>query len=476
MWGLCDPKGKAGYFVALQEENDSIKAVFCEFEASQLHVDSIRPFGVTSRRRLYLDCGVNGWSDEITVGIDNTEAYSLFTSLYSRKTQSSDCVHEEMGCGDLRRVDRVETYARGVEFPWSVSVVTEECEIDFQLSSSLPPVTMVSGFLSCCRRRVWFSFGGIGLSTLNAIVGMFPTRCDSRCFYICNASSTRCQGGLCCLIPPQALASRAQRWAVIRAGQPDMTALFAVQGSNPNRSKFSWHQHLSMHNVYLNSRPKPLTLSTHYAKLYLISRLIWWSEEIFSEREQRGLQLAALSRIEQNPLGWKVPSQSGNGSYVVRVDGEPFCTCPDFEARQLPCKHIYAVEYVIQREMKADGTESYTESVKVTYTQEWTAYNQAQTNEHDHFVQLLRSLCDGIPQPPQGNGRPRLPLSDVVFGLAYKTYGTLSGRRSASALRNAHTDGLVDKAGHYNSLFRYLENPALTPHFPDQPRGCVVIR
>jgi len=52
-------------------------------------------------------------------------------------------------------------------------------------------------------------------------------------------------------------------------------------------------------------------------------------------RQERGLVIAATSKIEQNKLGWKVPSQSGNGTYIVNLDhGEPFCTCPDFEKRQ----------------------------------------------------------------------------------------------------------------------------------------------
>jgi transposase len=182
------------------------------------------------------------------------------------------------------------------------------------------------------------------------------------------------------------------------------------------------------------------------------------------EREERGLVIAATSKIEQNKLGWKVPSQSGNGSYIVNLDhGTPFCTCPDFEKRQQPCKHIHAVEFVIKRETKADGTETVTKSMKVTCTQEWTPYNQAQTHEQEQFVRLLRDLCDGIPQPTQTFGRPRLPLSDVIFGLVYKTYSTMSGRRFTSELKEAETDGLVTKAGHYNSAFRYLENPELTP-------------
>ncbi len=65
-------------------------------------------------------------------------------------------------------------------------------------------------------------------------------------------------------------------------------------------------------------------------------------------RQERGLVIAATSKIERNKLGWKVPSQSGNGTYIVNLDhGEPFCTCPDYESRHLPCKHIHAVEYVV---------------------------------------------------------------------------------------------------------------------------------
>lgn len=181
-------------------------------------------------------------------------------------------------------------------------------------------------------------------------------------------------------------------------------------------------------------------------------------------RQERGLVIAATSRIEKNRLGWKVPSQSGNGTYFVNLDhGKPFCTCPDFETRHLPCKHIHAVEFVIQRETKPDGTEIVTKSMKVTCTQEWTPYNQAQTHEQEHFVTLLRDLCNGIEQPVYRFGRPRLPLADVVFGLVFKAYTTMSGRRFTSQLKESQENGLISKAAHYNSAFRYLENPELTP-------------
>ena len=181
-------------------------------------------------------------------------------------------------------------------------------------------------------------------------------------------------------------------------------------------------------------------------------------------REERGLVIAATSKIEQNKLGWKVPSQAGNGSYIVNLDhGSPFCTCPDYEKRKQHCKHIHAVEYVIQRETKPNGSTTYTESIQVTYNQDWTAYNEAQTHEQEHFVSLLRDLCNGIEQPEYKFGRPRLPLADVVFGLAFRAYSTMSGRRFTTQLKEAQKTGLISKAAHYNSAFRYLENPELTP-------------
>jgi putative transposase len=48
---------------------------------------------------------------------------------------------------------------------------------------------------------------------------------------------------------------------------------------------------------------------------------------------------------ELNPHIWIVPSQTGNGTYNVDVFQRHWkCTCPDFELRGIPCKHINAVK------------------------------------------------------------------------------------------------------------------------------------
>ena len=181
-------------------------------------------------------------------------------------------------------------------------------------------------------------------------------------------------------------------------------------------------------------------------------------------RQQRGMAIAALTRIEKNRLGYKIPSASGNGSYVVNPGADPFCTCPDFEKRQERCKHVYAVEFTIQREERPDGTTVETKTVRfVPSGQDWPAYNAAQVNEQDHVITLLRELCDTTPQPPQSRGRPRLPLSNMVFGIGLKVYSTMSGRRPMSDIRSAQAGGLMDRMPSFTSVDRYLENPARTP-------------
>ena len=60
----------------------------------------------------------------------------------------------------------------------------------------------------------------------------------------------------------------------------------------------------------------------------------------------RGLAIAAVASIRPDQFGYKVPAQSHKGSYLVNLEYGPYCTCPDFEERQLPCKHVFAVEIV----------------------------------------------------------------------------------------------------------------------------------
>ncbi len=98
-----------------------------------------------------------------------------------------------------------------------------------------------------------------------------------------------------------------------------------------------------------------------------------------------------------------------------------------------------------------------------TYARDWSAYNESQTQEKALFTLLLHGLCEPLPALPQEAGRPRLPLSDMVFAATYKSYSTFSGRRFMTDLREACASGYISRAPHFNSIFNYLELPELTP-------------
>ncbi len=182
-------------------------------------------------------------------------------------------------------------------------------------------------------------------------------------------------------------------------------------------------------------------------------------------RQRRGIELVkGKGKHIKHVAGarWLVPSATNaSGGYVVDADAGT-CSCPDHEERAAKCKHIWAVVYLRQEVALPDGTTMTTEA-RITYKQDWPAYNRAQCEEKHRVQLLLRGLCDGIVQPPQTNGRPRLPLADIVYSATMQVYGGMSGRRSTSdAVANAER-GLIRKAPSFNSIFRYLESPTMGP-------------
>src|ERR1044072_2164603 len=194
------------------------------------------------------------------------------------------------------------------------------------------------------------------------------------------------------------------------------------------------------------------------------------NERQITDREIKALQIAAKHKLTRKGNVWFVPSQAGHGEYQVRPDPQaPRCTCPDYEFRNARWKHVLAVEYVLQRETTPDGGTVVTETVKVTrktYTQDWKAYNAAQTHEKSELQAVLYELCRNLPEPIQqrGKGRPPLSLPDIVFASVTKIYSTISGRRFATDLREAKARGYLMHLPHYNSVFKYLESEALTPY------------
>lgn len=188
--------------------------------------------------------------------------------------------------------------------------------------------------------------------------------------------------------------------------------------------------------------------------------------EAVDVREQRGLAIAQSKGKRIRHIAgetYLVPSRSeGSGGYVVSLS-ENTCTCPDFETTGLRCKHQWAVR-IVRREVPMPNVDGVAvKEHRITYGQDWPAYNRAQCEEKSCVQSLLRGLCDGIKQEPQKTGRPRIPLGDVVYGATMKVYTTFSGRRATTDIEDCADRGLIEHAPSYNSLFRYVERADLLP-------------
>lgn len=93
-------------------------------------------------------------------------------------------------------------------------------------------------------------------------------------------------------------------------------------------------------------------------------------------RELKGLELAARAKIERHRSYWSVPSSDAQGLGYVSPDAKT-CTCEDCNLRKLPCKHVFAVRFVMEREagtMPPPADEPIPNTVpakRPTYRQQW---------------------------------------------------------------------------------------------------------
>jgi transposase len=185
-------------------------------------------------------------------------------------------------------------------------------------------------------------------------------------------------------------------------------------------------------------------------------------KEMLEIRKQRGMEIARTCKITKRGSRWIVPSQSGHGTYSIIVKrGLPICDCPDCQSREIKCKHIWAVEMAITKQIDQKGNVTVTK--RLTYSQNWEAYDQAQTKQKGMFMELLNDLCGQLPKPTYSFGRPRMPLGDMVFASALKVFTTFSLRRFATDMQTAKEKGLIDRVPHYSTVALYMEDGGLTP-------------
>jgi len=180
-------------------------------------------------------------------------------------------------------------------------------------------------------------------------------------------------------------------------------------------------------------------------------------------REQRGILIAQKYRIRRTDKGYEVPSQFNTGKYLVKVRYDHSeCNCPDYETRRQKCKHIFAVEYTLEKEIDNEGNTIITHTIKKTYPQNWKSYNISQQQEKEKLMELLSDITSRIRQPSYTFGRPNNNLGDTIFSMVFKVYSTYSGRRFATDLKMAQEKGLIETITPYNTMFRYFKKPDIT--------------
>lgn len=182
-------------------------------------------------------------------------------------------------------------------------------------------------------------------------------------------------------------------------------------------------------------------------------------------RKQKGFEIAKTGKVKMIGNKWSVPSQSLNRSYdvILRLDKSE-CNCPDFAERGLKCKHIFAVELTVSQSSNRDGSVTAVAKVKrISYAQEWTTYNKAQTSELKLFDELLADLLKDVAEPEHTFGRPRLPLNEQLFCSITKVYSQLSSRRASTLYRYAAERGFIGHKPHFNVVTKLLNRADITP-------------
>lgn len=181
-------------------------------------------------------------------------------------------------------------------------------------------------------------------------------------------------------------------------------------------------------------------------------------------REERGELLAKSTKIVKTPRGWRVTSQTNTSrDYIVKFTrDEPKCSCPDCELRHKKCKHIFAVEFYLKKQINEEGKITETKGIKISYSQNWKAYDKSQTNEKIFFMKLLSNLCENAEAPDYKFGRPRVPISDLIFASALKVYSTFSLRRFISDIKIAKEMNFIDSVPCYASIGHFMQRAEIT--------------
>lgn len=93
----------------------------------------------------------------------------------------------------------------------------------------------------------------------------------------------------------------------------------------------------------------------------------------------------------------------------------------------------------------------------------WSAYNLAQINEKELFLESLNEILDLFVFEQKGQGRPLFNPRDIIFGMMLKTYNKNSARRIISDLKIIKKINYVDRVPCYSTLMNYFNDKNFKP-------------
>ncbi|MBR9676614.1 transposase [Candidatus Woesearchaeota archaeon] len=101
--------------------------------------------------------------------------------------------------------------------------------------------------------------------------------------------------------------------------------------------------------------------------------------------------------------------------------------------------------------------------LRLTYPQNWSAYNKAQTSEKHFIMRILDELVAQINEERStGKGRPPIPIRDQIFAMCVHQYCGKSSRRTTCELTEAYDKHYLFQKLHFSTLLKFYENPKLT--------------
>lgn len=101
---------------------------------------------------------------------------------------------------------------------------------------------------------------------------------------------------------------------------------------------------------------------------------------------------------------------------------------------------------------------------KLTYTQDWKAYNQAKTKEKTISMKLLMELLDIVEKPNKFKrvGRPTFTFKEKVLCMFIYSYSRFSARRAIPDIKMAEELKLLSKEPHFTSVLNMFRDGSLS--------------